>query len=73
MNGRDKRRRVKARKNKETMDDGRQQVSNPAGVTVLPKANAPTYGKYCRVRKAKVDISVCTVQSARTPDLCKGC
>ena len=64
MNGRDKRRRVKAR---------REQTHNPVGVTVLPKITKPVYGRFCRVRQATVDISVCTVQSVRTPDLCRGC
>lgn len=64
MNGRDKRRRVKER---------RSQNHNPAGTVVLPKATAPVYGKHCRVRGTRVDISVCTVQSERTPELCAGC
>ncbi|MCK9420251.1 MAG: hypothetical protein M0R70_12815 [Nitrospirae bacterium] len=82
MNGRDKRRRLKERQVRGTLNNGirgqaplvvRSQTPNPAGVQVQQKASEPVHGKYCRVRKAKVDITVCTVQSTRTPDLCKGC
>lgn len=68
MNGRDKRRKVKQRK---APVPG--QVHNTAGTIVLPKKTEPINGKFCRVRNAKIEISVCTVQSTRTPDLCEGC
>jgi hypothetical protein len=73
MNGRDKRKRAKEARMRNADCGMRNENRNPAGVTVLPKANEPVYGKYCRVRKTKVDVSVCTVQSMRTPDLCEGC
>ncbi len=63
MKSRDKRRRVKERR----------QNQNPVGMTVLPKATEPAAGKFCQVRHAKIDASVCTVQSSRAPHLCRGC
>ena len=63
MKGRDKRRRVKERK----------QNHNPAGVTVLPKVTESANGKYCIARSARIDASVCTVISTREPQACVGC
>jgi hypothetical protein len=71
MNGRDKRRKVK--KQRAGGEVLRSQNANPAGLQPLPRATEPIHGKYCRVRRGKIDISVCTVQSVRTPDLCRGC
>jgi len=45
----------------------------PAGTVILTKAKEPDNGKFCRVRMAKIDLAVCTVQSVRTPALCDGC
>jgi hypothetical protein len=74
MNGRDKRRRVKSRRGDgTTRGRGASQAHNPAGTIVLDKASEPVHGKHCRIRNAKIDISVCTVQSARSPQLCEGC
>jgi hypothetical protein len=71
MNGRDKRRKLKRRQEPNRII--RSQTPNPAGVQVQQKASEPVHGKYCRVRSAKISVAVCTVQSTRTPDLCRGC
>lgn len=76
MKGRDKRRRAKEARMRNAecgLRNEKRQLINRAGTTVFPKAVEPVYGKYCRVRKKKIDVSVCTVQSARTPELCVGC
>lgn len=70
MKNRDKRRRTKERRDRRAVPS---QTPNPAGMTVLPKATGPVNGKYCRVRSTRIDLSVCTVQSERTPELCRGC
>ncbi len=62
MKSRDKRRKVKQR-----------QTKNEAGLQVIPKASEPAAGKYCQARRAKIDASVCTVQSTRAPHLCGRC
>ncbi len=63
MKSRDKRRRNKERR----------QNHNPAGVEIIAKAAEPVSGKFCQARRAKIDASVCTVQSMRAPHLCGGC
>lgn len=73
MNGRDRRRKAKAHAGRGERPFAPTQNPNPAGMTVLPRVTESAGGKYCPAREARVDASVCTVQSTRQPALCRGC